>query len=1679
MLPDEAKKICAIGSVVEIFSHGKKTVGTVKELSETIMIITQLSTNKTKGVDYSSIEYIEELDEGDLNIPKFSSSSSKVENTVDYSKKILDTPLIFLPEIKEQPFHHRDTIKSDLKKNYQSVLAVWNRVDTMFENAKKNNSLHEKQRNIFAELTELLRNNPVASIYLFAGDVYSTFKEWEKASINYLKGFYYYEAVVCAIKIKDNPACLFKALQNWISSKQFKDETIQIFFYFAAIEHQHNLAAKILEDILPNLNDHQRKIACQGGYKILKDSGNLDKLKWLEFDYSPNGFDQLIETLKTVGQNDLPLKVSELPNKVNGKNSDKQKGKITWYEQSTRHGYIDGKVKFQLAQVEDEKLRAALNKKGLWNDSIKVEYILGEFNLKVLADRITLATDEIIPDDDKTIYTGYLNSYNKIQDYGRVTDEWGIPYGFRMDAILDPCLKKYLEENFISPLEVKFTLKLYKNKKVVSQLILSEANSRNLRKQYGLSTDVASIKFQDENFTPLPKYQPLKSVQNNFSNAPKIFPNRNFTPVNTNFKTWMTPYSYSIGKSSVYRRGCFYMQEKEYEKAEICFKESMLDEDYFEKSLKSLISIYLKLDGQVENGIKLLKENEERLDVDTVTNLKIQLFDKARMVDELIAELQKGIANSFKITQKLHYFNKLAHEYRLKKDYHAAIDYYNEWIKEKRRNSHKLSTLPSLDSIEMSVKQGIAVCKYFIGDKDEAQSIARELLRLRADNTTATAIIEDKLQDGNIPLDDHFEGSEYLILEDDKTSEYAKYLIEKVQLSTMIKGKFLKYIVNEKYVGDIKSAGKFIKSYEEDMQGKPSKVRSDGYSFLAKLVTQIINDPPNESNLMKLCEQNKITLNQASVYVARSMIYAGDYELRRLGGNLDAARFFLIEAMETMPEGSDDIRDSFVKFNASFFLSQDEISKLNPGEIGDKDAHIDCLKTRECSEPPQRLIVNTFLFPERVSKQTNQFITAMAQNEKWYAIATEVFETLGFNLPKKLDTEQFQDIWRKSKNEYSHRLKRLYTVLKNASKEYTNSATFDEYLKKIESMLDTHFLCKTDEKYIENYKNILCKMSKIDNRSIFEQKEDDYKNIIEDCQREIKQIYETPTKISYEFLRDLFEFICAKAEEELEKLYDSSKPELKLEVSSIGAAPILFSIFIANRENRQTADGFNIEVESIGDNIEIKYIGDHIGAIRGGKREEFLYSANWKDGEKPQDFFDLKIHVRYKYRVALEDWAERIEDFQENISLLKNEDYQPINNKYRKLVESNGVPLESEMFYGRDKDINKIIQMLKCEDGSLMKNRGIIMYGQKRAGKTSIKIHLKDKIVEKYGKDAYIIVDVGSVGECTTFSEFLVTLVYNLKTNIQKQHKDLFKYLQEHQVQFPYTEIENVVSDDAKIGIFKRGLQNIIDVSKEFSQSNSRYIPMFLIDEFTYFYEWIKTGRLNFDFMKFWKAFLENNPVCAIIIGMDSMPNFISEYKNEFGCMVKMPVSFLEPQDTKDLANKPMFLPDGSSRYRGDAGKDALSYIYQLTAGSAYLTVIFCNAFSDYLNERKTTYITRTVINNFIKEKLLGNRPVINEDVFDPQINDPSQFGKENEATYADNKIVLTYIAKYANINTGEVSEDKIDCIQQLSTQTVERKLQILEQLKNRGVLEKRANYYRIAIDLLRIWLRCENGEEF
>ena len=386
---------------------------------------------------------------------------------------------------------------------------------------------------------------------------------------------------------------------------------------------------------------------------------------------------------------------------------------------------------------------------------------------------------------------------------------------------------------------------------------------------------------------------------------------------------------------------------------------------------------------------------------------------------------------------------------------------------------------------------------------------------------------------------------------------------------------------------------------------------------------------------------------------------------------------------------------------------------------------------------------------------------------------------------------------------------------------------------------------------------------------------------------------------------------------------------------------------------------------------------------------------------------------------------------------------------------------DKDMFYGRKDDLEQIISKITNKKGDILKGRALAIYGQKRTGKSSLLYHLEQKLREK---DKYnIIVNLESIGTIgvkksdiikknesdvnkgTDIKGFLYAILDELNNEVTK-HNDLVNLLVQNNIEI---DPDKILSNPEMCEvIFNRQFKGVCDIV----HSCKRQIIL-MIDEFTYIYDWIKRGIITDQIMKFWKGLLQNNGIFAVIVGQDNMESFVGDprFSNDFGTTYMQKVTYLDEKSAKELMSEPILDSEGKSRYT----EDALDYLYELTSGSAFLIMKLCAGLVDYLNEIKSSSITKA----HIEEYLRNNWGKINEfDYFGQQYNDVNQDNELNEK----NKDIIRKIAfssnsdGWAKINDIAVSiEDK----------------ELLDILNKRDVVEIIKGKCKIKVELYRQWI--------
>jgi len=447
------------------------------------------------------------------------------------------------------------------------------------------------------------------------------------------------------------------------------------------------------------------------------------------------------------------------------------------------------------------------------------------------------------------------------------------------------------------------------------------------------------------------------------------------------------------------------------------------------------------------------------------------------------------------------------------------------------------------------------------------------------------------------------------------------------------------------------------------------------------------------------------------------------------------------------------------------------------------------------------------------------------------------------------------------------------------------------------------------------------------------------------------------------------------------------------------------------------------------------------------------------DGEEENADLLKKEHSHREQPEPSDNQPELLTDIQPEVmkKVFEIEDeFEEIDNPYAEYAEGGPVN-DPEMFYGHEELIQNIARSVR---ESRLQSKCIIIFGQKRAGKSSILYHLKTLLSKE--KDL-IILDLGNIGSILD-EHSLTPLLYQILWNILRELKDEI----ESRVIEGFDDLNLSFPNDLEFYHHPTPLMffnNIFDdyrkkISREGSWQNTRIVV--LIDEFSYIYDFILSGKLPDSFMKNWKALLQKNYFNAVLAGHDVMPKFKQRFPNEFGTTQDERVTYLRPEDAEKLIDEPVRIGgrDGESRYR----EQAIKRISNLTAGSPFYIQIICNRLVEYMNRKRARLATEADVEQ-VKNELIRGVNALVADKFDNLINsgDTSKDAISDE----DALNVLKFIAKNTKNSQDETcSQSSIICETLLPLDL------ILDDLVKREVIEReREHYYRIRVGIFKEWL--------
>lgn len=1133
------------------------------------------------------------------------------------------------------------------------------------------------------------------------------------------------------------------------------------------------------------------------------------------------------------------------------------------------------------------------------------------------------------------------------------------------------------------------------------------------------------------------------------------------------------------------------LEEKNLQNAIVYYKKAIEHNIRTSASIPNLAAIYSRLE-MYDDAINLLNNKGRKIMSESgYLNLKLNVIIKSKNT-KYIDELRDTCARLLSLTrdqkQKGIILGSEAYFMYLAEKYNEALALFIKLD----NNLHPGMFLDQVTYIKQKtfVLSNISMTYSKLKQPETAKEYATKILALDENNLFAKSVLsEDSNLIENYPMDDN------LCETDIDLFKYIEKRIQDVNLETEITDK--KLISKGKFSGSLNDAYNIYKRTIAIYKGINEEHKSNQYLAVAKILNQKLKEHEEDSepdtkniNIRKYRQIYQKSVCIGSYYIAHTFMYDTD---------LESSKYLLCQLLSSNVEQSDFIYWFIANYQyfETYFCSGSEILKDGKTQYAEFNNICKQFNEQEQQDPNklQLLLLNSLkqktsvLLKKPIKTSIDAFVIGLMDyfNINYYTKSNpefksfildlifanqfqeKILDSLGKisheNVPNVTNSKEFEFYWDKSTIKYIENKNKLKNLIKVTIDKLFNSSELGESIDKLTNYPLKIILSPKDYSYLKDFIEILSTIKRYINGTEFDYKAETIRNALDQRERLIEKINDHPTMFSFEFLiSEINERLFGKIYKESETFYGNAEPVISVQISSdctldpnnnIVTVPLVYT----NELNHQTADEVEVSFESINAKAQHKLAKIQISGD--GRPTEELVTFKVDDTVIEEKVFSIEVLIKYQYKKNLNETLKKTDKHVLSVPLYNNSDFTNIENKFDTLRD--GHPVEDDsMFYGRDKEIEEIVTNIN-KNSDNKRGMCIAIYGQTRTGKSSILYHLEKKL--KANNKNNIVINLGSIGD-EDFREsnivaFLYEILSSLHKELKKKHKELYHKIQEEGIDTePDQLLDNVDLAPVTFNKIFRAFSEILESLDE------KYNLILMIDEFTYIYDWIRQGKMTDRIMKFWKAFLQNNGITAVIIGQDHMMKFVndSNFSNDFGTTDLRKITYLSKEDAQKLMDEPIQFEDNKGNKISRYKEGSLDRLYELTSGSPFLIGQLCAGLVEYMNENHVVYVTRAHIDDYIQKNMVNFEE---SRLFDPQYHDKSDIVHENEII-EQNKNLLRKIAQTAN-------KSEWAYLSKLSLNETEKTLLENLQLRDVVVIDKNERC-KIKVVLYKEWLLYKYG---
>ena len=1225
----------------------------------------------------------------------------------------------------------------------------------------------------------------------------------------------------------------------------------------------------------------------------------------------------------------------------------------------------------------------------------------------------------IVKKPNESLIPGQICKYLKARGFGQIKDFDAREYFFHKSAIKDDDLRKQLESFRLDSTEILIDFRFSEYPRGLTAIEIYEhlTNTEIFKK--------ASTFAENGDYSSA-----INQIKRLVDQDPR---NKSYLDLYTKWQDYAKIEGLPKGTNPYARAKRAQIIEKDSETAIELFEKAIEIKDNFDTSVKELALLYDEL-GRTDDAIDLLNRNRDLVkDKRSIDDLLL-IFYKKTDDDKAIVILEKRLKKATEKGEKIKILNEIG-GFFIKNYPEKAKDVYIQ--------------IKQLDPQNIVAQRSLAAIYLKLGRYDESESIVNTILKKNSNDVALDILIALKKAKESGSADYNIDSSFFQTLGE---NEFAEFFLKRCQFQ-----------------------GVLPQRVSKDEQGfyyykaNPRNARDDIQSLEGLAKRSMARSPRDRGNYYLSAAKISFDINPSAEYYKKFLMMSftsmGDATLIE-NKPLDSALTWYSESLriyssinnESLDKSdSSDAINSFVGF-ASATLGREKIFLGQSSQKNDS-VIVDTLEDAFQRYSDGEKIIDIFTsLTLNTSFGLKQILRFIFEKRTYHTIALNYLQKNGIFVENRVyNLQEFSELFVQLRRRKYEKFRNITLDLRTLRQFKFSTAWLDNSTRVLLELRKNSVFSDLDNQRLDELQKLFDFSLVLVKENSFEEKERTAHLLKDRCELIKTEINYNPTRLSIEEIFPIINFIQIETNNSINELYRTSAPQISLGLAINSYYPdnnnrIDLQIAVKNKVGCSPAESMYIIIDP-----NEKYFStvfrDEIKlseSLRGGEETSVPISIEVTEDAINSQIFPISIYAKYQTRTS----EEKITSNQSfSIKLSPQETFDLIPNPYSAYAEGGPVQ-DPNMFYGRDDLINNIITTIRTTPHQ---GKCIVVYGQKRSGKSSILYHINQRLKDDSN---ILILDLGNIGKIldpSSKTPLLHVLLQWILIQFRTKLNDFYDR--------GYHDLEITIPSDIEFYNHPSPLSKFLEIFKEFDYKKKKeerwrnVKPVVMIDEFSYIYNFIVEDKLKPEFMKNWKAFLQENLFDAILAGQDVMPKFKQQFPNEFGTTQDERVSYLKKPYAEGLIDEPIKI--GGKKGESRLKQKAIERIYQLTAGNPYYIQMIGNRLVEYMNRNLSKYATEADIESIKNEMIIGENSLA-EGKFDNLI---SSGDTSADAIKSDDaKHVLEQIA--INSIRGVCNKDSI----QIDT-TVPLEL-ILDDLEKREVVTRENGiYYSIKVELFKEWL--------